>query len=193
MNIIYEVEIDDRVKSYIEEVINRYDTSKLLYLRFARAKDTHGLCRYPKRKLGRKQSDINCWISDVQDLKVQRFITGWKEVPTGQTSSIQVGAGQELPKIYQTRRFNRIYKWKLREVHTETEVKKIGSYDIFTIEPINIEEITLRDRMEMVILLFGHELYHFLRKTKQVAGQNTQNQADGFGIGLVKEWRTICG
>ena len=63
--------------------------------------------------------------------------------------------------------------------------------NIYEIIKTDVEYLKFENKEEEVIWLFGHELFHFLRHTKQVEGRNTQNQADGFGIKLVKEWRKI--
>jgi hypothetical protein len=37
--------------------------------------------------------------------------------------------------------------------------------------------------------LVGHELFHFLRRTKQVPGSNTQSQANEYGFRFLREFK----
>ena len=44
---------------------------------------------------------------------------------------------------------------------------------------------------EGVVWIFGHELFHFLRKSKQISGRNVEHQADKFGDDLLEKWRCL--
>lgn len=44
----------------------------------------------------------------------------------------------------------------------------------------------INDNDEGFIFIFGHELWHFLRKTKQELGRNNQSQANKFGFKLLR-------
>jgi hypothetical protein len=50
------------------------------------------------------------------------------------------------------------------------------------------EEIVKNCQEEMVWLL-GHELFHFLRDTKQIKGKNTQAQANEYGFECLREFK----
>jgi hypothetical protein len=42
---------------------------------------------------------------------------------------------------------------------------------------------------EWMIWLLGHELFHFLRDTRQIGGKNTQSQANEYGFALLREFK----
>jgi hypothetical protein len=52
-----------------------------------------------------------------------------------------------------------------------------------------IEEVTLRDSAEALILVAGHEAFHFLRHSRQIDGRNTEPGANRYGLAWLREWR----
>lgn len=51
------------------------------------------------------------------------------------------------------------------------------------------ERIEYADADEALVAVAGHEAFHFLRHSKQVPGQNTEAQANRFGLEWLKRWR----
>lgn len=52
-----------------------------------------------------------------------------------------------------------------------------------------VSRTRIEDADEAIIFLAGHELFHFLRKSRQVAGRNTEYEADRAGLALLEMWR----
>ncbi len=52
-----------------------------------------------------------------------------------------------------------------------------------------MESVRMTSEREVTAFVVGHELYHFLRKTGQVGGQNRQTQANKFGIKFLRDFR----
>jgi len=53
----------------------------------------------------------------------------------------------------------------------------------------NYDKEIVNDIEENMSWLLGHELYHFLRKTKQISGYNTQSQGNEFGFKFIREFK----
>jgi hypothetical protein len=49
--------------------------------------------------------------------------------------------------------------------------------------------VLVHDDQEAAVWIGGHELFHFLRKTKQIPGRNIEWQADQFGLKMLNEFR----
>ena len=50
------------------------------------------------------------------------------------------------------------------------------------------DEMTVHSIEDSLMLIFGHEIYHFLRKSRQVGGKNTQSQANAYGFQMLQEY-----
>lgn len=72
------------------------------------------------------------------------------------------------------------------EANVGTWQKKTGST---TLWGYNTERVKLDDPAECGIFLFGHELFHFIRHSRQTEGRNTQVQADRYGVEMLKRFR----
>lgn len=72
------------------------------------------------------------------------------------------------------------------KLYVRPEVTKVGTMTFFS--PREDEEVA-RTRQEHMAWLLGHELFHFLRKTKQVPGQNTQAQANVHGFEFMRKFK----
>ena len=42
---------------------------------------------------------------------------------------------------------------------------------------------------EALTYIIAHEMYHYLRRTRQIEGKNTEIEADAFGMGVLMEFR----
>lgn len=49
--------------------------------------------------------------------------------------------------------------------------------------------ITYNNCFEDMVWVIGHEIFHYLRDTRQIEGKNTETQANEFGIKCLKEFR----
>lgn len=48
--------------------------------------------------------------------------------------------------------------------------------------PVNTQD-------EGIVWIFGHEAFHFLRRTRQIEGRDVEWQADAWGSDLLERWR----
>lgn len=51
------------------------------------------------------------------------------------------------------------------------------------------ERVKFHDANEAMVFICGHEAFHFLRRSRQVPGQNHQTQANAFGLKWLERWR----
>jgi hypothetical protein len=73
-------------------------------------------------------------------------------------------------------------RWFVRPIFEKND------YGVLDMIPQYDTEIS-NDNIEQLSWLLGHELFHFLRKTKQIEGQNTQSQANVFGFKFMREFK----
>jgi len=164
----YRTEIPDEVKRFIEEFVNRYDLTEMDYIRFGKSQTDKcsGRCFYPisTRK-------ANKWKHRGLKKREKFHITC--TIPN-EVSRISLELEDEC--------FRYVGEWQ--------ELKAGERYP----KPVEGSVINpnIKTRDELIIILLGHEMYHFLRKTKQVEGRNTQNKANKFGIDILNEWRQRC-
>lgn len=52
-----------------------------------------------------------------------------------------------------------------------------------------VEEAIFRDAAEALVFVAGHEAFHFLRHSRQIAGRNTEPSANRHGLAWLEEWR----
>jgi hypothetical protein len=55
-----------------------------------------------------------------------------------------------------------------------------------------LENVTFRSAAEALVFVAGHEAFHFLRHSRQIAGRNTEPGANRHGLGWLEEWRGEC-
>ncbi len=76
------------------------------------------------------------------------------------------------------------YKWPHSwDLAVSTWQKEIGGAKHWG---YNRELVQLTNPTEAGVFIAGHEIFHFLRHSKQIPGQNTQVQADKFGLDWLK-------
>jgi hypothetical protein len=49
--------------------------------------------------------------------------------------------------------------------------------------------LELRSEDEVLVFLLAHEAFHYLRKTKQVDGQQGEIEADAFALNILEQYR----
>jgi hypothetical protein len=50
----------------------------------------------------------------------------------------------------------------------------------------------IEDEEEALVFIIAHEAFHYLRRTRQIDGTNTEINADAYAWDAVKEWRREC-
>jgi len=201
MRMDYKIQIDEKVKTYIEELLSRYDMSKMEYIRYTatKAKYPRSYCSYPISQRKANKNKARGWkarkyfhivnkIPIYPSNRTYKYIGGWEETNLNYTSTVQ--SPRQLPDRIQNRTNGRILIFKkAKEQWNEKMAQWSATYDAYERMPIDIEEETAKGTNEHIVWLTGHELFHFLRKTRQIEGRNTQNQANGFGIKCLREYR----
>jgi len=164
------------IRPFVEMCLTRYDCTKLGTVRFVLTKNFSGLCVYPERANGQRgRILVSC--SMRRSPWAVGSIRSWKKEYLG----VAVARDGETEKTY-----SYLEGGGIIIVHRK---RKDGRYSVYLRTPGRIDRIKLMEPVEDAVLYFGHELFHFLRYTRQVPGRNTENQADGFGIDLVREFR----
>ena len=171
---ISEVVINDRISllekasNFINEVLSRYDTHKLSSIMFTwtERKDvpvSTGLCWYPR-------GDRHNYSIEVRVRKnvYPAFEKWFVETAPATREDIHPWLRPDTYKLPTGWRIEGKYpkQYKVRD-----------------------ENILAEDYNDAAILTFGHELHHFLAKTKQVPSRNTQTAANRFGIEMFKEFK----
>ena len=173
---------------FFEEVLDRYDKSRLEWIVVRLAKGSHGLCRYPV-KGKRPGFRITCWVPPVLDRVMTIGVSSWKKEPAA--PRVWIYSNDKMKIARQVR--GRQDKWLLQGELRETVLRANGNvearYEMWVVKPKDMEIEKFGDLDDMAVWLFGHEIYHWLRKDRQVAGRNTQNQADMFGLKLLREFK----
>ncbi len=188
MILLYKADISYNLKAFISKVLRRYDTSKLELMEFKKAKRLHGCCYYPSRSIKRKFYKIICWCPTKADNVGITSVLKWGEINTGRKGIVTYTKNAKLEKLKRYVKGGKIYMWHLSNINSEKQWPRV-TYDIHELVQEEVMQMTFWNLSEELAWLFGHELFHFLRKTRQVGGKNTQNQADGFGINVALEWR----
>jgi hypothetical protein len=50
--------------------------------------------------------------------------------------------------------------------------------------------VTFENATEALVFVLGHEVFHFLRHSRQIDGRQTEPQANKYGLQWLEEWRT---
>lgn len=166
MKVEYRTTIPDDVKKFINEVLNRYDTRELetIIFRKSKGKIARGTCYYPIST--RKANKLNAKNYRKKHWEPRKYYYIDNRIPDEPKDQI----------------WRYVKKWGPDE-HFEKDGQEYIKHTVDEAEYANVTK-----RNDHIVILFGHELYHFLRKTKQIEGRNSQNQANGFGIAILKEY-----
>jgi len=162
----YKLELKDKTKSFIDKFINQYNIDKLEFIEFKYSNNwgNSGRCNYP-----------------ISTQKVNKFKKFGKKLKRKKLFDIICRIGKYTEYPYTERMYI-----GCKESNTFNENSVIPRKH--QLEWIWDEE-EYKDINEMVIWIFGHEIFHYLRKTRQVEGQNTQSQANKFGFKLLREFK----
>lgn len=160
----------DAAIAWITAFLKAYDISRLDYIYLSnkskRGYGVSGMCYYPSRKHKRKNYHITGLFSGnyPQDIVSKR-----KPIYKNED-----GTWPETPENYYVLTIaNRFLDGKLFEWKQVAENTKVYNEN------------------EAVVWLLGHELFHFLRRTRQVPGRNLEWQADRFGDKCLNEFRSL--
>ena len=159
---INNIDVTSPALFFLGDVFKKYDFSKVEYILLSRHKQLHGICYYPSRKFQRKKFKIQCHVPETYP-----YITFIREKPiyiTDSTQKPQVPEGCTIDGS---------------GINVQTSKSWYIVSSRFTVQDVN----------EALVFIVGHEIFHYLRRTRQIPGVNLQSQADVFGKNLVKEYK----
>jgi len=154
---------------WLKEIINEYDGSKIKDIRIANGKDSlqsvSGFCYYPSPTCCKYR--LTCFVPSTiiypNDIQV-RSKNKIYETCSGEWEN----PGEKYRIISKGKSYKDGVLTKLAYIYTYTTVNNID---------------------EGIVWIFGHELSHYLRHTKQILGRNTEISADRFADELLKRYR----
>jgi len=154
----------------MEEYTARFDNSRLRYVRFFYTKNNeiNGTCYYPEEKEHyplfadlKNEFRISCGLPRKYPYTIKLYCPPVYRLDDG--SWPPVPAKCYLDKKMKIRRKQKPVDWMRIAMDLV-----IHSVDI------------------AAVYLFGHEFWHYLRKSRQIEGRNTQTQADMFGLAFLR-------
>jgi hypothetical protein len=151
--------------SWAREFLEDYDVSRLAWIRIdrgrGRAKGAYGRCWYPSHSIPLYR--ISCQVPGPFPC----------DIPTRRPPLYRQSDGA-FPKLPAGTRAGK----RVLNVHTGREwIRVIG-------------KTRFQNREEAIVWVLAHEFFHFLRHSRQIAGRNTEIQADQFGDETLRFYRT---
>lgn len=167
MEVIYKTNISDKAKSFIDKTLNQYNVESLESIELKRVSKvgTSGLCFYP-----------------ISTRKVNKFKKLGRKLKARKYYHIICRVGEDTKYPYEERQY----------IGCQVPRNYIGNPSLLPREALEwiYDQEICNSEDELMIWVFGHEIFHFLRKTKQVPGRNTQSQANKFGFELLRKYKS---
>jgi len=167
MELEVQVNLSREAEQFIIAFLSQYNVDKLAYIRLRGSKGigNHGYCQYPIST--RKYNKLRHIRRNIQPRKYYHIVCNIGR-DTTYPRKISQYIGCKVPQGFKGDPSG-LARNQLDWVYDEEEVRDIN---------------------EETIWIFGHEIFHFLRKTRQVDGRNTQSQANKFGFKLLRDFKT---
>lgn len=151
--------------SWAREFLEDFDTSRLAWIRIdrgrGRCKGAYGRCWYPNGKIPYYR--ISCQVPGPFPY----------EIPTRKPPLYRQADGK-FPKLPAGTRPGK----RVLNVRTGREwIRVVG-------------KTRLQDRDEAIVWVLSHEIFHFLRHSRQINGRNTEIQADQYADETLRFYRT---
>lgn len=160
------------VKDFIYRFTDDYNMKRLseieLKVTYGRSYYS-GVCKYPPKGTRNKPYRIICRVSKY-NIAYNRFPMTVTENVGTETYDVDSGPIQLYEYIEHS------------EEHKAYRRVAVTGWKYIS------EEVTFCDQSEVLVFIFGHELWHFLCKTKQERG-NWETKANKFGIEVLKAFR----
>ena len=154
--------------SWVRERLGAYDWSKVDWITVRRGRSEkyafRGVCRSPSK--GHGWYRINCNVSRHASYPVTQYL----RVPPLYRKPD--GSWPEVPGGH-----------KVGDHHASTHDGKSVQWKRL------YRPIKLRSEDEVLVFLVAHEAFHYLRKTRQVAGRHGEIEADAFSLRTLERYR----
>ena len=146
----------------------RYDTSQILWIRIGngrgRASGVYGKCWYPAQEVPYYR--ISCQVPGPFPYQIETRRPPIYRNSDGSWPPLPVGCVEGIH--CRAEHEGQIREWK----------RVIGHTEVLTVD-------------EAITWIVSHEAFHFLRRTRQIAGRNTEIEADQFADDQLRALRTL--
>ena len=121
------------------------------------------MCKFPSKRQGYR---INCNVSKHAPYPITQFmrVSPLYSKPDGTWS--EVPEGHKVGDRYVATRKGKSVQWKRLYC-----------------------PLALSSEEEVLVFLVAHEAFHYLRKTKQVAGRHGEIEAEAFALNILEQYR----
>ncbi|MFA5152830.1 MAG: hypothetical protein WC554_09745 [Clostridia bacterium] len=170
------------VIDYCQNWLLNYDTKKLDEIRINNGRRTkgdtfYGHCSYPNKKLGEKEFKVVCHINENIQFPFRRYQRR-SPIYFKKNDVLVEGAQLEYDKMANNKNWELGVRLFARNNDKMTEWVRV------------YEWITYNSFDECIASIFGHEISHFLSKTKQIKVHNTEIEIDKAEDKFLEEYRT---
>ncbi len=153
---------------WVREQLEAYDWSRADWITVRRGRSEayafRGVCKSPRKGCGYR---INCNVSEHTPYPVTQFVrVSFPLYRNPDGTWLEVPEGHKVGDHYEATRHGKGVQWRRRYRPLE-----LGSED------------------EVLVFLVTHEAFHYLRKTKQVAGRHGEIGADAFALEMLERYR----
>lgn len=158
---------DSEGLKWIREQLGDYDWSKVDWITVRQGRSEayafRGVCKSPWK--GRRYR-INCNVSRCTRYPITQFMRVSPLYRKANGRWPEVPEGYKVGDRYTAARNGKSVQWKRL-----------------------YRPLELRSEDEVLVFLVGHEAFHYLRKTRQVAGRHGEIEADAFALKMLELFR----
>jgi hypothetical protein len=152
---------------WVHERLGVYDWSKVDWITVRRGRSERyafrGLCRSPREGRGYR---INCNVSRHTSYPITQCMRVSPLYRNPNRTWPEVPQGHELGDRYASTRDGKSVQW--RRLYRSLE---------------------LRSEEDVLVFLVAHEVFHYLRRTRQVQGRHGEIEADAFALRILEQYR----
>ena len=155
---------------WVRERLDAYDWSKVDWVTVRRGRSEawafRGVCKSPRK--GSVRYRINCNVSKHARYPIAYYMRVSPLYRNPDGTWPRTPDGHKVGNHYTATRDGKSVQWK--RLYRPME---------------------LRSEDEVLVFLVAHEAFHYLRKTKQVAGRHGEIEADAFALQALEQYREV--
>ncbi len=152
---------------WVRERLGAYDWAKVDWVTVRRGRSEayafRGVCKSPREGRGYR---INCNVSKHTPYPITQFMRVSPLYRSPDGTWPEVPQGHKVGDRYVATRNGESIQWKRL-----------------------YRPLELRSEDEVLVFLVAHEAFHYLRKTRQVAGRHGEIEADAFALKMLEQYR----